>query len=265
MGVKVASGFSGKVRLFDRMIAFNWKGLQCFRSETPNIHQTPSAAWDLIKQSLTILSTRWFTVLTEAERNLWDEYAGMLNSQAQEVSNRIGAGAGNIIRSRQKVMSGYNAYIGANLLTLSRGDAVFPRIHAPISVPAPTSPLNIGLSYDPATGTATVTWSDPDIAGLALLPGSKAYVAIWAAVQRRKKVHPQIVAFYPVPSPQTMEFTALRGGHSFPNPTVPLKDLVGGELRVQMDTVYAAEVGAKKFGGVVSHPSEVESLVITAS
>ncbi len=78
MAVKVGPIFSGKLKLFDRMVGFNWKGLQVFRNETGNISQIPSTAAKNIKAKLTELASRWFTNLTQTQRDAWEVYAQQL-------------------------------------------------------------------------------------------------------------------------------------------------------------------------------------------
>jgi hypothetical protein len=263
MAVKIGPNFSGKVKLFDRMVAFDWKGLQVFRSEAPNIQQSTSSAKELMKNALTVLATEWYTYMTVEQRNRWEAYADTLNSQAREVSNRIGSQFGNIIPARKKLMSGFNAFVGSNLLAISRGDPIFPRYEAPLGFPVPTAPLNVSVTYDPESGMAKVTWTDPDTTNLPNGTDVVTYVAVWAMIQKRKRVHPQIVVAYEAPGPEMVYFTHLRDGAAENDSVVPIADEVGGELRVQMDTVYCPKIGDKAYGALVSHPSAVSKVTIT--
>ena len=263
MAVKIGPNFSGKLKLFDRMIGFNWKGLQCFRSECPDIYQQNSESRNLVKAGMALLAAYWYTGLTEQERINWNEYASMLGSQSSEVSNRMGAGAGNVIPSRGRLMSGFNAFVSSNMLCITRGAADYPRTKAPIGIPAPTSPLNVAVSYDTGTLEATVTWDDPLVDNIPPCYTCSPYISVWAEVQRRTGIHAQLVATFIIPSAETMAFSSLRCGHTQGSPTIPLSELVGGELRVQMDVVYCCDIDPDFYGGVVGPGSAVGTDLIT--
>lgn len=259
MAVKVGTGFSGKLKLFDKMIGYQWKGLQVFRNETKKIQQVKSEARSLINSLVPELTSRWFEVLTQEQRFAWDQFAGMLNSAAKEDSDRQGNGAKNIIPSRRKLMSGFNAYLRSNLLGASRG-ATIPRDRAPLDVVCPTPPLNVSVTYTPATGIVEVTWSDPDVSMYPV--NAEVYVSVWAMVIRRKKVHPQLIVAYPVPSPQSATFSSIRTGHSWDSPILPIKSFSGGFLVVQMDTITSGEVPPTDKGFIPSPPSSTATTII---
>ncbi len=254
MAVKVGPIFSGKLKLFDKMIGFNWKGLQVFRSEAGNISQIPSNPSKIIKSKATELASRWYIGLTQTQRDAWDVYAQQLNSAAKEISNRIGNGAKNITRSKTKLMSGFNAYIGSNLVAFTRGLTI-PKDEAPISTPIPTPPLNVAVSI---TGyVATVTWLDPPTT--MFLPGSTVVVAIFIQVQKKITHATHIAAILPVPSPQTFNISFVRLGGARTGTVLPLNKFDKGELRVQMDTLVSE--GAP-IGAVLSPPSNVATGIV---
>ncbi len=254
MAVKVGPLFSGKVKLFDKMIATSWKGLQTFRNETGNITQILSNAVKNIRIQETALASRWFTTLTQTQRDGWEVYAKSLTSAAREVSNRIGNGAKNIIRSRNKLMSGFNAYISSNLAAFTRGLGGF-RDEAPISTPTPTPPSNVAVSV--AGGVATVTWTDPQTSMFD--PSATIVVALFVQIQSKVKVSPQIAVLLPVPTPQTATVQFVRVGATYAGAILPLNKFLKDEIRVQMDT--AVTEGAS-IGAVLSPPSNVATAII---
>lgn len=254
MAVKIGPLFSGKVKLFDKMIATSWKGLQTFRNEAGNITQIPSNASRNIKTKEAELASRWFINLTQTQRDGWEVYTKSLNSAAREVSNRIGNGAKNIIKSHNKLMSGFNAYIASNLAAFTRGLNI-PKDEAPISTPTPTPPLNVSLSI--AGGVATVTWTDPSTSMFD--PASTVVVSIFIQIQSRAKIYTQIAALLPVPTPQTFNIQFVRGGATFAGAILPLNKFLKDEMRVQMDTVVSE--GAP-IGAVLSPPSNVATAII---
>lgn len=254
MAVKVGPLFSGKVKLFDKMIAFNWKGLQTFRNEAGKITQIPSNASKGIKAKETELASRWFTNLTQTQRDAWEVYASSLTSAAREVSNRIGNGSKNIIKTHNKLMSGFNVYISSNLEAFTRGLPI-PKDEAPISTPAPTPPLNVSVTV--AGGVATVTWVDPPTSMFD--PAAIVVVSIFVQIQSKAKIHTQIVGILPVPTPQTFNIQFIRGGATFAGALLPLNKFIKDEIRVQMDTLVSE--GAP-IGAVLSPPSNVATAII---
>ncbi|MFN7182082.1 MAG: hypothetical protein ACK4NF_05340 [Planctomycetota bacterium] len=254
MAVKVGPIFNGKLKLFDRMIGFNWKGLQVFRNETGNIVQIPSNAVKSIRTKETELASRWFTGLTQTQRDAWEVYAKMQNSASREVSNRIGNGAKNIIRSKQKLLSGFNAYIGSNIAAFTRGLTI-PKDEAPISTPSPTPPLNVAVSI--AGYVATVTWLDPPTS--MFTPGATVVVTIFIQIQKKRLVPTQIAAILPVPSPGTFNISFVRVGSTFAGGVLPLNKFDKGEFRVQMDTLVSE---SPPIGAVLSPPSNVATAII---
>lgn len=255
MAVKVGPLFGGKVKLFDKMIAANWKGFQTFRNEAGRIAQIPSNSSRNIKTQEAALGSRWFNGLTQTQRDAWEVYAKSLSSAAKEVSNRIGSGAKNIIRSHNKLMSGFNVYVGSNLAAFTRGLGASFRDEAPISTSTPTPPSNVALSI--AGGVATVTWTDPHTSMFD--PSATVVVAIFIQIQSRAKIRTQIAGILPVPTPQTFNVQYVRGGATFAGAILPLNKFSKDELRVQMDTVVTE--GAS-LGAVLSSPSNVATAII---
>lgn len=256
MAVKRGRNISGKIRLFERMVATSWKGMQVIRDYAPKIDQVKSSTRAAVNTLLAFLASRYQTTVTEAQKQAWALFADFLNTQSSEESNRVGGGSFNVIRSRGRLMSGYNAYVYTNLALFTRGLAV-PRDDAPIGGPAPT-PAS-GLVPAVAPGTATLTWTDPDVTLYAPWPAAEIACTVWARVQRKGMVHPQLVGSFPVPTPGTITITTLRSGNTVNNPTIGLANLVGGRIDFQMDTV--ATIGPS-FGGIISPPSEVVSAVL---
>ncbi len=250
MATKHGNLLSGKVPgIGEQLIATSWKGMQVFRRQTGKIDQIKSEARGEIVTNFSLLAPRYMRVLTDPQRNAWDQYAKMMNSQSSEESDRIGAGSHNIIRPRGRIVSGMNAYMMANMLAFTRGLAI-PRDDAPIAAPAP-NPASV-LTLAVAGGVATVTWTDPDIS--AWPPGSSLVAAIHCQIQCKKRIHTQIAVLAPLPTPGSATFDSVRTGGAYGSPTLPLSTFAGGQLRVQMDTVGAI---SDVQGAVVSPPSTV--------
>jgi hypothetical protein len=257
MAIKTQSGMSGKVKLFDRMIAFSWKGIQAFRNEPRSVSQPHSTAQILVREALTLSAQQWFSALTHEQRNAWETYA----RSAGERDQRVGDMRESIIKGKGIVLSGFNAFCGSNVMAAIRGITI-PRPDAPIGVPAPTPPLNVYVTYNPATGIAEVSWSDPDVS--AYPTDAEVYVAVWAAItcgrQRGnvRNVPPQIIAAYPVPTPENMTFTHIKSRGR----AVKLSKFEYGELKIQMDTITSGKVPPTDTGFRASPPSSIARTII---
>jgi hypothetical protein len=187
------------------------------------------------------LSPRWRIVLTDEDRDLWEQYASQLGNAITADKQDISGGMLNVIRERKSLMSGYNAYLSSNLMGYDIGMTA-PRDIAPLGDPTPTPPTEVSLSY--AGGTATVSWKDPALVGT---PTDKC-VRIWAMVQCRNRVHPQRKAYVAFGTLQ-YTFTDLFGTCGS---TITLASLVNGLLYIQMDTIVSYDATRGMLGSAPS-------------
>ena len=262
MAIKVGNSIRGTVKLFDSMVATTWNGLQCFRNRVPRYYQSTSPSKALFKDCLASMSPMWYNYLTEQQRVNWNEYATHLRTQSKEELSRMDSGAGNIIPYRGKLMSGYNAFLSCAGTSVSVAHG-WVGSDAPLAVPAPYPPLNVEASYDPATGEATVEWTDPWMDPSGPCFDCTLYVRAWVDIQRRSGFHPFQVVAYTVPSAEAFVFSHVRGSGTRGGPVIPIADLVGAQLRFQMDSVYVCEDATHSYGGISSFHSSVSTVMVT--
>jgi hypothetical protein len=248
----------GRIILGEPNILSNWKGRIYVRALPRKIDQIKSERRGAINALIAMLAPRWSSVLLDADRQRWEEYANLLGSAIDADKQDLALGSHNVIPQHKTLMSGFNAYIRANLLAFAAG-LPYPKDVAPLGDPVPTSPSNIGLTY--AGGTATVTWTNPVLPSTPPIAEKK--VLIWAEIQSKGKIHPQIVAAIDIsvtPPPETYDFTALRGGGGFGGVLVSIGDMTAGLLRVQLATTIAVTTVR---GCISSPPSIVKEVPIT--
>jgi hypothetical protein len=241
--------------LQEAMIASNWKGMLVLRGLARKIDQIKSATRSSVNRLLSELAPRWKTVLTKEDRDRWELYASLLGSAINREKEDAARGSHNIIRTRNKLMSGFNAYLGCNWLAMSAG-LPYPKDIAPLGDPTPAPPSSVGLTY--TAGVATVTWTDPLLPTVPTIAEKK--IRIYAQIQAGKKVHTQIVGTVEIPSAGSFDFNLMRAQGAFDSPFISIGDMTSGLLRVQLDTVIAVTTVR---GAVGSPPSEVAEAVIT--
>ena len=242
---------SGGQKWLQAQVAQAWKGLQVIRNYSGNIQQIPSNSKNTVKAKMGEFASRFRETLTDSQRNAWDQYAGTLGSAVDRERSDNVATAKNIIPRRKKLMSGINAYVGANVDAFLAGMAT-PLDTPPIGEHIPPPPINVGVTY--ATGTATVSFTEPNLVGG---PTAK-YVRLWVTFQGGMKIHPQLVAHVTLPSGAPITFTELRTGHAWGSPKMLLSDIGSGILRVQMDTITQRKTGQAPLVGPGSNVAEAK-------
>lgn len=152
------SSFSGKV---GSAVASNWKGKKYIRTAAPTISNPQTEPQSRQREAISELSKVWRKDLTPEERDSWDEYAKGKGSQSDQVDTSKG-GQG-IIPTTGTLQSGYNAFIGANLLRTAIGFSPADSIKrcAPIGTAAPTPPTDLAAVYDPISDCIQISYNKP--------------------------------------------------------------------------------------------------------
>jgi hypothetical protein len=263
MAVKTGNLIRGLVQPFGTMVASGWKGEQVLKARAGSKYKSTSSRVDLAKSWIAIYASYWYNFLVDVQRQEWNQYASMLNSASKEESNRVVSGSGDIIPHRNKLMSGFNAFLGCCGLNISCGHPSGIGPNAPLDIPPPEAPYLSSAYWEYSTGRLTVNWYDPDYLNPPFYEHVTVYVRLWCDVQRKGAFHPFMVVAYPCPTGGTCYFTGVQGSHSFGSPVIELKKLVGAMVRLQMDAVAIYDDGTTVKGGVVGFPSEVKEVLIT--
>jgi hypothetical protein len=253
MAKKVGTIFHGKVRLFETMVAFPWRGLQVFRSLAPDIRQTKSLFRERINAQLTFLARFWQDQLTPEQRSLWRSYAGQLTSQAREISNQTAEGTYNIIPPRRRIYSGFNAFISTNMIAFTRNvEATF--YLPPLSLPLPPSPKIVLVSQSGGVRIKLQNRTNLLNAGYQTI-----VMAVFAQIQRIKRIHTQVVKLQQTTADDTSEIetiiTQIRIPKTDSMEIVPIETYNGGEIRLQADLAAFPSEGS--IGPTLSAPSEL--------
>lgn len=219
----------GKTYPFRTRIAVAWKGLQVYRSPAKNTQQKKSSKQSTVTSRTTIYANRFRDILSDSQRNAWDQYAGTLGSAVDRERSDNTTTAKNIIPRRKKLMSGINAFVGTHIAGFLAGKTD-TMDNPPIGEHVPPPPSNVAVSY--LTGTVTVTWTPPTFVGSPIFKK----VRIWAMFQGGAKIHAQLVG-YAAPADGTFTFTALHTGHAWGSPSMNLTSIGQGIIRVQMDSL----------------------------
>lgn len=257
MAKQVGTKIIGLINPFQQSVATVWKGLQIFRARPTRKYQSTSGRTALSKYVFARLASYWYSKLNDVQRAEWNEYAAGL-------TEGVGGGMGNVIPPHDVKMSGFNAFLGAAGLNISVGCPTGWHENAPLGVPRPSAPLIILASYDPAMGRVQVSWSDIEYTPPSPDYECTVYVRIWCDVQRRGSFHPFIAGAYMQPSPESMTFEAVPGGHMRGCPIVSISSLVGSMFAIQLDCVVICRLGTKYLGGVLGHPSYVTEFPISS-
>jgi len=135
-----------------------WKGLNYIREKAVSISNPCSVAQENVRAKTTQCSKRWYTTLSEIQRNLWNEYA-----EAMAPKEGDGGGTKQVISDNRGVMSGFNAYVMTNLLAYSGGIITLATFvdDAPIGIDAPNAPTTLACEWNPTTCCIDITWIDP--------------------------------------------------------------------------------------------------------
>lgn len=142
-----------------------WKGLPYARSKANTVDNPQTLAQSTQRAALSELSKLWNKELTPEERVNWETFAEKFGSAYDELTKSLG-GQG-IIPPGGQVMSGYNAFVRANLLRESVGYSVQNNVLrvAPMGIDPPTPPLNVTAIYDPETNCLLLSYDKPQEPG----------------------------------------------------------------------------------------------------
>ena len=165
-----------------------WKGLNYIREKAVSISNPCSVDQMNIRAKTSAASKRWYTTLTEGQRNLWIEFA-----EAMSPKEGDGGGTKQIIPDNRGVMSGFNAYVMINVWAFS-GDITAMGTYiddAPIGIDAPNAPTTFACVWDVPTCCPTFTWVDPADA----LVGTR--IRLWG-VSLDGGAHKQLMTTFPL-------------------------------------------------------------------
>jgi hypothetical protein len=195
----------------------NWKGIAYTRDLATAISNPESLAQEAVRASLSSLSQRWLSTLTDAQRAAWEEYAQQRGSA--KGADRV-VGYKSLMPDLGKIMTGKNAYVSTNA-QLGRW-SIAPVDDAPLGINAPGAPTTLAVSYVAGPPKKhTLTWVDP--AGM----DAAGYICIWG--ESPKLFHRQLVAVVEH-GVQTYDVTQMRGA--------------GGELLSIVSGIYRYQVCA---------------------
>jgi hypothetical protein len=238
MAITQGSLLRGKFTPLAPNTATIWKGKQVIKPRINYIRQILSPSKKAINGVLTRLVSLWYHQFSVGQRNEWEQFAQKINNYTPYFANN----AANIIPQPRGPYSGFNAFIASNIKAFTRGLQV-PKTTAPGPTQAiPEPPKNVSATLiNP--GAVNITWIDPDQTDW---PGGVVgVVAIWIKIEGISKVHSQIAAILPIPTPQSFEIHYVRIGGVGSGAYLSLIRFFKAEMKVQMDTIYApAPVGA---------------------
>ncbi|OHB71623.1 MAG: hypothetical protein A2W23_01195 [Planctomycetes bacterium RBG_16_43_13] len=258
----------GRVFLTQEVVASDWKGYPTYRNLTRTIYQTQRATQGNRRSYLSSASKKWSNEMTELQRAKWDAYAKMLKSAYNRMKEDVARGAGNIIRQRKKLESGFNSFVESNLAAIELGCQTTQQfaLEAPFQDGFPPAPTDVGVSH--LAGVVSVTWTPPDLAPFASYFCKK--FRIWATIRSLKKIHPQIVGFVDVATAPPFTFNSIRAGGYRTGTPIDIGSFAmpGGrkvELVVQMDTIVKFDdpsAGPSHGATLGGDPSNVAVIVI---
>lgn len=174
-----------------------WKAGVAYCRKTAAIIANPkSLRQGQVREFVAQYATKWYTTLTAAQRNGWNELAQRLAGLADGSQG----GILNMVPKIGGIMSGQNAYIAFNVRAKLSG--VAGGDDAPLGEDQPTAPTGVSAVY--LAGTLTVTWTEPAIKET----GYK--VAVWFR-SHEKTYHKQSEGAYAI-SPAAMTQAESAGG-----------------------------------------------------
>jgi hypothetical protein len=125
-----------------------WKGVHYIRRKAAQVSNPNSYYQAHIRARLTACSRRWYDALTDAQRQLWEEFAQQQGSADTSEQSQEG-GQQRLIPDNRGKMSGINAYVYLNGLTYSAGWAALNQFldDAPKNVTPPNAPYSLTAEY----------------------------------------------------------------------------------------------------------------------
>ena len=143
------------------LVFSKWKGAPYTRTAALTIDNPQTPRQSLLRGAMAEISKAWNKLLTPEQRANWETFAEQIGSFYND--NRMSEGGQGIIRPAGKLMSGYNAFVRANLERQSigflYGDELL--LDAPLGIVPPTPPLNVSGFYNPDTGCIHVQYDTP--------------------------------------------------------------------------------------------------------
>lgn len=218
-----------------------WKGLNYIREKAVSIANPCSLKQEGVRAKTTQSAKRWYTTLTQGQRDLWNEYA-----EAMAPKEGDGGGTKNLIPDNRGVMSGFNAYIMTNGLAFSAGVTTLVTFvdDAPIGIDAPNAPTLFGSVWNSPTCCVGLAWTDP----LDALVGTM--IRVWL-VSLDGGAHKQLVATVALEA-EVYDLCSVKGalGASFFIRNLP------GHYHIQIDAVGP--------NGQKSPPSNISQITVPA-
>lgn len=202
---------------FGSIVYSIWKtGVQYMRQVANVISNPGSDDQAAIRNRMTLVSKRWYDVLTDDQRAGWNDWA-----QTKPGMGNGDGGIYNIIKGNGGIMSGINAYVMANAWLVSIGAPIVDG--APLGLTPPSAPTSLNAAY--AGGVVTVTWVEP------VTHKAQAKIRIWL-IHHQQVVHKQLVAVTSVED-ETLALSQVKGALGNPANIANYP----GEYAIQADTV----------------------------
>lgn len=158
----ILSGLLNDIRnSLGSMVFSVWKGVNYVREKSAQVSNPNSADQANIRARLSSLAKRWYSTLTQGQRDLWEEFAQAMGGAAMSEQAQAG-GQRVIIPTNRGKMSGFNAFIMINAWAYSAGVLALGVYtdDAPV-VDAPNAPTLLAAAWDVPTCCLTITWTDP--------------------------------------------------------------------------------------------------------
>lgn len=177
-----------------------WKGTHYIRQKAASIANPNSTKQVLARNRLALCSQLWSSTLTAPQKREWAEQAQRWGTAAKENSSK---GYRDLMPDLGRNMSGYNAYIRANVTLAMIGIAQIAAPNMGADLPKPPTGLDIAPDGPPIT-KLTITWTDsPDM-------GANDFVGIWAHVPGIS--HKQLLGYLAL-GVQTFDCVQTRGAN----------------------------------------------------
>ena len=153
----------GKMYILGLMVFSRWKGMQTMRALAKSKTYKKSATQSVVTSGMASAANRFRDVITDSQRNAWDQYAGTLGSAVDRERSDNTAVAKSVIPKRKKLMSGINAYVGAYIDGKLAGKTDTMDI-PPIGEHVPPPPMNVTIN-----GAGVVSWYRPYLSRFAYI------------------------------------------------------------------------------------------------
>ncbi len=137
-----------------------WKGVHVVRKKSSVVKNPISAAQGAVRARIAASARRWFSVLDDAQRAEWEQFAAEQGS-SQGSDSQAGGGTLVVIPVNRGVMSGFNAYSLINVLGFTAGLSAIGVFFddAPLGLKKPDPPNAISVSS--SVNQIVVDFTDP--------------------------------------------------------------------------------------------------------